>query len=390
MLKRLERYIEICGFLLIPLAVFAAVWLHYLAYCPLGYERALVYHIALWGGNFALLLVLLYFNQGRLLFFAAVSTLAYLSLNLLKQRLGADFSNSLYYHNILVLLPYNLWCFYLFFPRRFISGGSLLSLLLILSEYILLDILVAENINLNYVLYGLNIPVIGGFALFLLWAFINMIRRGNLYDGTVLFAGLSVAAGVFFATEVSGLVIFFCLESYIILAFVIWRIFYNKFFDETTSIYNRYSYLKRSRGFPPKYSLGIISIDGYDGLSRGLTHRQNCELVNLLLEIIKENIDEFSTIYRYAENSFIIVCEKINQKEIYEVFETIRRAVAGSEFALSGHPQPIKITISGGVAEKRRTDANADAVLTRADSDMQKTLKFTGNVISPQPRVTKR
>lgn len=389
MFKRLEKYIDICGILLLPLVVFAGYLLYYLMYGSLGYGHAIVYHIAFWGGNLLLLLLLLYFNQGRLLFFSVSILLAYLAINYLKHCYGDEVVNSAYYHNILAVLPLNLWIFFLFYPKRFISTGSLVSLLFILGEYILLDVLSPKNIAFIYTIYQINIVVVIGFVILLSCSFINMIRSGRLYDDVVFFASSSVALGIYFSQEVSGFSLFFCLSCYMVLAFVVWQIYYTHLFDENTGIRNRYSYLKQSQKFPPKYSLGVISIDGYDGLSRGLNSKQKQELIYLIIDIIKENIDEFSIIYRYEENCFIIICEKNNIKEIYEIFETIRRSVAMSEFVLNRHPQYIKITISGGVAEKRRTDADASVVLMRAYNEMQKTLKFTGNVISPQPRTRK-
>lgn len=390
MLKRLEKYIDICGILLLPLAVFAIFLLYYLLYSNLGYDRALIYYVAFLGGNLVLLFLLLYFNQGRALFFSVSTLLAYLAINYLKHCNGSDYIDSAYYHNIIIMLPFNMLLFYLFYPKRFISTGSLLSFLFILSEYITLDILSIKNIHFTYVVYNINIPVVIGFAVMLMTMFVNMIRTGSLYDDVFFFASSAVALGIYFSSEVYGFSLFFCVSSYLVLAFVIWRIYYLFLFDEKTGCYNRYSYLKQSKKFPPKYSLGVISIDSYDGLSKGLNGSQKHELISLVLEIIKENIDEFSTIYHYEENYFIVVCEKINAKEIYDIFETIRRVIAGSEFVLSRHYQHLKITISGGIAEKRRTDVGAMAVLMRADSEMQKTLKFTGNVISPQPRATRR
>lgn len=390
MLKRLEKYIEVCGWLLLPLFVFAFGLLYYLVYGALSYDTAVVFHHLFLVGNFILLLILLYFNQGRFLFFASVTFLFYLAINCLKHQYGADFRDSAYYSDMLCLFPFNLLMFYLFWPQRFISTAGFLNLLIILGEYILLDAASAYPRAVNYSFYGLNIPAITGFTLLVLISFVKMIKNGNIYDGTVLFVSLSLIGGIFFCHEASGISFFFCISVYTILWYVLFNLYNNRWFDEKTGAYNRYSYLKRSKFFPPKYSLGVISIDGFDGLSKALNSSQIKELIILLFDIIKENIDEYSTIYRYDDNRFIVVCLKNNQKEIYEIFETIRRTTAGAEFVLHGHQHPIKITISGGVAEKRRTDTGAAAVLMRANAEMQKTLQFTGNVISPQPLRNRR
>ena len=184
--------------------------------------------------------------------------------------------------------------------------------------------------------------------------------------------------------------LFFACAAGIILFMTVYQLIYAYYYDDNTKLFNRRSYQRQSKKLSPKYSLGIISLDGYEGLSKGLSCKQMNELLLLLVNIMQENLPDDTMCYRYEENKFVLINEKIEFKEFRSYLEEIRRYVAGAEFSLKSHPQPLKITISGGVSEKKRVDANADVVLLRAYKFMSDTLKFTGNVISPIPRGEKR
>ena len=68
------------------------------------------------------------------------------------------------------------------------------------------------------------------------------------------------------------------------------------------------------------------------------------------------------------------------KNEAYEKTEQIRRGIAGTEFCLRGYNKPIKLTVSGAVSEKKRSDADAVEVIYRANKALQKANRFTQNI----------
>jgi diguanylate cyclase (GGDEF)-like protein len=86
-------------------------------------------------------------------------------------------------------------------------------------------------------------------------------------------------------------------------------------------------------------------------------------------------------IYRYNEDEFVLIFYNEDKKKSFEYLENIRRSIASSEFVINSK-QSVRMTISSGVSEKKRSDADADAVLLRAREAFQKTYKFTQNVTS--------
>ena len=87
-------------------------------------------------------------------------------------------------------------------------------------------------------------------------------------------------------------------------------------------------------------------------------------------------------IFRYARDQFIVLYINKDNKESFAHLDNIRRVIAGLSFSTSSKQEPIKLTVSCSLAEKRRSDAGALEVLVRADKAMRNTLKFSHNVTS--------
>lgn len=106
---------------------------------------------------------------------------------------------------------------------------------------------------------------------------------------------------------------------------------------------------------------------------------------DMLTKMIVHKIQEADTaadIYRYNDDEFVLIFKNENKKQGREYLETIRRAVAGSEFMLGRKAIKEVITISAGVSEKKRSDADAEVVLTRTREKVQKAYSFTQNITS--------
>lgn len=390
MQQKLERYIQLCGNMLLPCFLFVVGLFTYLWSSNLDYDDGIIFHRIFFLANIILLLIYVNFNQGKTAFSALTIFGVYVIINHLKRQYGALMTETIYYQNMLLSVPLNLLLFYLNPPRRFVEKKSVFYLLFIALEITIIELLSRCNIVLSWHFGGINITMTVAFSILLITVFVQAVRFGKLYDYSLFFSFCALGFGLYFSNNPVGLSLFFAVSLLIMLFMIVYDIFYKYYYDEITGLHNRVSYLKDSRNLPPKYSLGVIKIDGFDGLRKGLNIRQRNELVVLISDIIQEHISENATLYCYDEDQFLEVCEKLNFKEIHDEFEAVRRHIAATEFLLNNHPVPIKVTISGGVAEKKRTDLNAEAVLARAFKSMHETLKFSGNVISPVLRKERR
>lgn len=386
MQQRLEKYLQLCGNMFLPCFLFVIGLFTYLWSSNLTFDDGLLYHKIFLICNALLLLIFINFNHGRIAFLSAGIFIVYLLINYLKKQNGIAMLNISLFNNLVVLLPFNLMVFYLIPPRRFLEKKSFIYLLLLTIEYIVVEFLTRYDIAVSWIVYDINITALLAFLLLILLALFRSVSSGNIYDYSMLFAFIAVGLGCYLAANPIGLSLFFGVASVIFLTMMVYTLIYHYFYDEVTGLYSRKSYLRHAQNLPPKYSLGIIKIDSFDGLRKGLTVRQKNELITLVIELLQNNLAEDAVLYYYSEAEFVIIREKHDMKEMYAELENVRRIIATADFALYKHPVPVKITVSGGVAEKKRVDNNAEVVFARAEKAMNETLKFSGNIISPVPR----
>ena len=315
------------------------------------------------------------------MFCLIVNLIAYVLINQIKREYGAEFEQTICFGYLMILLPLNLLIFYILGRFRFLSVRSLQLVMLILLEYGIADVLNKHNINLNISFLGVNILSCFFYFLLILIAFIKSVNSNRNYDYTFMYVAISTATGLYFAENSTGLSMFFFIAQLIIFIDLVYTLTYNHFYDETTGFYSRNSYLLKSKHFPFKYNLGIVSIDNYDKLQKTFGYKKQKILTNLIAEVIQELTPE-EEVFRYAADQFVVLYKDKDNKESFAHLDNIRRIIAGLSFSWSIKQKPIKLTVSCSLAEKKRSDASSIEVLMRADKAMQKTLKFSHNVTS--------
>ena len=157
------------------------------------------------------------------------------------------------------------------------------------------------------------------------------------------------------------------------------HIYYTTYTDIVTGLPGRNAYLKQSKSFPLKYSLGIICIDNFEHLQQVFGRRGSNALAQMISMRLLETDNE-NPVYRCSEDEFVIIFKNEDKKEGFERLEKIRRAIASAEFMLSNRKKGLKLTVSCCVSEKKRSDDNSLEVLLRARKALQKTYQFTQNV----------
>ena len=151
--------------------------------------------------------------------------------------------------------------------------------------------------------------------------------------------------------------------------------------DDLTGFSSRKAFVIHSHKFPLKYSVSLLRIDNFHNLHKAFGKRGR----NKLLRMISNRINQTNTdahIYRYSEDELILIFKNINKTNALEQTEQIRRAVASADFMLPRHKKAIKLTISGCISEKKRSDAGILEVINRARENLQKATTFSCNIIS--------
>lgn len=355
---------------LFPAFLFALALVSFYFNLNFSEPTLLILHIAFYGISFTTCLTLVYFNQQKPFFFILSMVLAYIGINYLKNN-----DNIAYFHNLSTIIAVNMALFYFMPKALFLSRKSLYFLILIFFEISLIEHLGESEIyfppEINYLL----------FSVVLISFFISSSLSGAIFDNYLFFAGLSIAAGTYYAGNPSALSVFFCISSFIILVATGKELYFSTYRDFLSGLASRTSYIIDSKNFPLKYSIGIISIDNYDKLisvfGRMGTNRLTKMIAGKIQELEKEN-----PVYRYSEDEFIVVYKNIGKEEGFKMLDAIRKAVASSEFVLSKRKKRLKLTISGSITEKKRSDANSVEVLQRAKKSLQNTNQFAQNFTS--------
>lgn len=250
--------------------------------------------------------------------------------------------------------------------------------------FVLLEMALAENsghfVNMeNFA--GTDTVLLWEWGVVFLFLLLHASRDGNIKNAGIffafaclgmIFAGKSSMAAFSLFSSASALVLFLSsVHSYI----------YRFVRDELTGVYSRRMYhIHSRRSFPLKFSIGVICLDDYAKLVRVFGQKKVNRLIRMIVKKIQD-LDTGAVLYRYHDDEFILVFKNEDKKQSYEYLETIRRAVAGAEFVLDRR-QVVKVTISAGVSEKKRSDANVDVVLERTREVLQKAYKFTQNITS--------
>ncbi len=377
----LEKYVPLISNMLAPAMIYAAVLLSFLVYGNFDNQINTIFHVSFYILSILAFLILLNFNINRHMFLVITNIMCYVFINYIKREYGEAFNYTAWFNYLTILFPLNLIIFYIYGRFRFMSSKSIQLIMLILLQYGIIEELVKYNINLSFFVYGINVVAVVFYLVFFTIFLIRSISVNNLFNYSTLYSVIASASGFYFANNASALSSFFFVSQLIIFIDLVFTLTYNHFYDETTGFYSRNSYLIKSKHFPFKYNLGIINIDNYDKLLKTFGYRKQRILTNLVAEVVQEFTSE-ETVFRYAPDQFVVLYKDKDNKEAFKHIDNIRRIIAGISFSCAPKQQPIKITVSCSLAEKKRSDAGALEVLMRADKAMRNTLKFTHNVTS--------
>lgn len=371
---------------LFPALIFAYAFLGYFLYGEISPLARSNLHILFWTANAVCLGVLVYFNRRKPLFIMLTTTFAYIIINRLKHHYSLDYLSTPAYINLCFFVPINLAVFY-FLPDRRLLGNlqTAWGLLFLFLELAAAEYLNAEDITISFNsdADGINLNSLSVllFLLLLVSAFIRCSLTGNFEDTALFFGCLNVCAGFYYSAGSTALTIFFAAAAVTICWGTIVHINDTLQHDSLTGLSSRRQYLKESAAFPLKYSLSIVCLDNYPHLIKALGRLKAQKLLKMLAMRLSE-LEPENPLYRYSSDEFILIFKNDNLKQSYEKLDNIRREIAASEFMLSPRAKGLKITISGCVSEKKRSDANATEVLLRARRTLQKTYQFTQNLIS--------
>lgn len=381
----LERFFPLLKNSTIPALILGASVLTFYGFTPLDNQTLINAHYIFYGLSAFIAILLIYFNTNKPLFYVFSVTLSYMLITELKKYLGTEYITNAAYINLSIILPLNLLIFYYLEEKKFFNKHNTYWLILILLEFSLIEHLSRLGIsfdtlaNINSASNGLPILSSLMFVIVLISFYISSSVNGRILDTGLFFATIEIALGTAYSSTSNGLIIFYTAAMLTIFQSVSEHIYYVSYHDLLTGFSNRNAFLKHAPTFPLKYSVGLILIDDYERLSK-VFGRYGTSALLKMISLRMNELEGDAQIYRYNVDEFIILYRGQDKNEAYNKTEQIRRGIAGTEFCLRGYSKPIKLTVSGAVSEKKRSDADAVEVIVRANKALQKTNRFTQNI----------
>ena len=369
----------------LPAVIFALAFLGFHLYGNIAEQSMLTLHWTFFALVLCNLFVLTYFNQRTTFFYILSILCSYILINLFKQNYSLDYLSSPAYLNLCFFIPINLLCFNFYPKQKLKTISTIYWLLAIFAEYTCAEQFTRRNISpiINFSTDSINLNSISVylFILLLTCTFIRMVKSGTILDSALFWSNLNIFSGFYYSSSATALCIFFCAATFTTLVAVLKNIYFTTYTDMVTGLGSRNAYLKQAPNFPLKYSLGIICIDKYHHFKH-IFGQSNINLITSMIAQRMQDIESECQFYRYGEDTFVLIFKNEDKNKSFERMENLRRAIASSEFIFNKHRKGLKLTVSGCVSEKKRSDDNSLEVLYRAHKALQKTYQFTQNVTS--------
>lgn len=320
------------------------------------------------------LILLFRSNENRQLYFFVTTAVLYIVFNRL--RFNAPMNETLFFlRSATCLAPLNL-CL-IFFKKNFSKTDCLYALIFGLAQAALIENAALENLFLfsKWII----------FLTYVLWLvlLVFLLIKASMFpffkQTGVFFAMLCFCLALFNALNAEPFVIYSLANVSIVLYANIHALINAYYKDETTGVYSKNSFISHDiKKFPPKYSMAFFEIDNYAKLLKVFGVHDTDRLTQMIVEKVRSNQPE-ALIYRNLPNEFTLVFFALDVKQTYEAMEDIRRQIAGTEFVFKKN-KSVKLTITPVVSEKRRSDADALAVLQRMHENFHQKYRFTQNI----------
>ena len=327
---------------------------------------------------------ILYCGKDRNFFISVILLLAYILINNIKRIHGMLYWSTPEYCYLSILVPFAFLYFFFYNDDKYLfSKKTLYTVIALLGIFSVFEHLSLLKTNFAYAdsVFGLNFYSFFSFILCVVVTFFNINLRSRLAEKPIFYAFLCVFMAFLFSQERDAFCIFFLAAALITVIQTLLFEYRRRYYDLLTGVLNIHSYLVHNEDdFPLKYSVGIICIDNYSKLLQ--VFKKN---VNNLVQMIASQIAEYPEItelYRTDEDEFLLIFCNQNKNYAYDYLEEIRRNIAASEYVLKKSQNPVKITVSCSVSEKKRSDSDLMTVVVRARSAMKKTYNFTQNITS--------
>ena len=154
--------------------------------------------------------------------------------------------------------------------------------------------------------------------------------------------------------------------------------------DSKTGLYNAKYFskvlkkeLERAHNFDRPLTIVLADLDLLRNVNNTYGHLAGDEVLIAVANILKNSLREFDIIARFGGEEFIILMAETNQEEAFRVIESIRTSIDQTKFSIHTRINPIKVTVSFGVAGRMGFSETPNEIIHNADSALYHS-KLTG------------
>ncbi len=140
------------------------------------------------------------------------------------------------------------------------------------------------------------------------------------------------------------------------------QLFINRYFRQKLS-----DEIRRAKRYNRKVAIILTDIDHFKKFNDTYGHQQGDSVLATTAKIFRESVRETDIPCRYGGEEFVVILPETGAKEAAEVAERLRKAVESYEFPPMQGNQPLKVTISLGVAAFPDHAEDEETLIKHAD-----------------------
>jgi diguanylate cyclase (GGDEF)-like protein/putative nucleotidyltransferase with HDIG domain len=126
--------------------------------------------------------------------------------------------------------------------------------------------------------------------------------------------------------------------------------------------------LERAQNFDRPLTVVLADLDLLRNINNTYGHLAGDEVLIGVANTLKNSVREFDTVARFGGEEFIILMPETAPQEAFQQIEKIRTAIDGTKFSIQTRINPIKVTVSFGIAGRMDYSETPNEIIHNADS----------------------
>lgn len=206
-------------------------------------------------------------------------------------------------------------------------------------------------------------------------------------DSGFLGAIISTAAGLHFVGNSSGVAIFFCLATFMLVSAVIQDSYRMAFIDELTELSGRRALIKDMKKLGSKYSIAMGDIDFFKKFNDTYGHQAGDEVLRQVSQMLKKSVKPTDLAARYGGEEMVIILSDADINNAVLIAERICKTIAERKFELIKE-RMVNVTISLGVASYPIHGKTSTELIEFADKGLYRAKENGRNQVGQLPDVS--